>query len=114
MSQPLKSRGLRRVRFRIGPLSETVSTHLRVVVRRGRVQDVEDGLSHMPHVILNQARVHDFYLDVMRKSPTKLEPYYARRCPDLESAKYHANAMKQENVPGGCRERTEWRWQTNE
>ena len=39
------------------------------IVRSGRVQDVEDGLSEFPHVILNQARVHDFYLDVMRNSP---------------------------------------------
>jgi phenol 2-monooxygenase len=54
------------------------------IVRSGRVQDVEDGLSEFPHVVLNQARVHDFYLDVMRKSPTRLEPYYARRLIDLE------------------------------
>jgi phenol 2-monooxygenase len=54
------------------------------IVRSGRVQDVEDGLSEFPHVVLNQARVHDFYLDVMRKSPTQLEPYYARRLVDLE------------------------------
>ena len=49
------------------------------VVRSGWVQDVEDGLSELPHVVLNQARVHDFYLDVMRRSASKLEPYYARR-----------------------------------
>ena len=49
------------------------------IVRSGWVQDVEDGLSEFPHVVLNQARVHDFYLDVMRRSPAKLEPYYARR-----------------------------------
>ncbi len=49
------------------------------VVRSGWVQDVEDGLSEFPHVVLNQARVHDFYLDVMRKSATRLEPYYGRR-----------------------------------
>src|SRR6476660_843611 len=54
------------------------------IVRSGRVRDVEDGLSEMPHVILNQARVHDCYLDVMRKSPSKLEPYYSRRLLDLE------------------------------
>jgi phenol 2-monooxygenase len=54
------------------------------IVRSGRVQDVEDGLSEFPHVVLNQARVHDFYLDVMRKSPGRLEPYYARRLIDLE------------------------------
>ncbi|MGZ8309317.1 MAG: FAD-dependent monooxygenase, partial [Rhodoplanes sp.] len=53
------------------------------IVRSGRVQDVEDGLSEFPHVVLNQARVHDFYLDVMRKSPARLEPYYARRLLDL-------------------------------
>jgi phenol 2-monooxygenase (NADPH) len=54
------------------------------IIRSGRVQDVEDGLSEFPHVVLNQARVHDFYLDVMRKSPARLEPYYARRLTDLE------------------------------
>jgi phenol 2-monooxygenase len=54
------------------------------IVRSGRVQDVEDGLSEFPHVVLNQARVHDFYLDVMRKSPARLEPHYARRLLDLQ------------------------------
>jgi phenol 2-monooxygenase len=49
------------------------------IVRSGWVQDVEDGLSEFPHVVLNQARVHDFYLDVMRRSAAKLEPYYGRR-----------------------------------
>jgi phenol 2-monooxygenase len=53
------------------------------IVRSGRVQDVEDGLSEFPHVVLNQARVHDFFLDVMRRSPAKLEPYYARRVLDV-------------------------------
>jgi phenol 2-monooxygenase (NADPH) len=53
------------------------------IIRSGRVQDVEDGLSEMPHVVLNQARVHDFFLDVMRRSPTKSEPHYARRLLDL-------------------------------
>lgn len=46
------------------------------IARTGRVQDVEDGLSEMPHIVLNQARVHDMYLDVMRKSPSRLEPDY--------------------------------------
>ena len=54
------------------------------IVRSGRVQDVEDGLSEFPHVILNQARIHDGFLDVMRKSPAKLEPHYSRRLLDLE------------------------------
>jgi phenol 2-monooxygenase (NADPH) len=55
------------------------------IIRSGRVQDVEDGLSEFPHVILNQARVHDGFLDVMRRSPAKLEPYYARRVLDVQS-----------------------------
>ncbi|WP_441241497.1 FAD-binding monooxygenase [Tardiphaga sp. 768_D3_N2_1] len=56
------------------------------IVRSGRVQDTEDGLSEFPHVVLNQARVHDFYLDVMRKSPAALEPHYARRLLGLDIA----------------------------
>ena len=47
--------------------------------RHGRVQDTEDGLSEFPHVVLNQARVHDFFLEVMRNSASRLEPHYARR-----------------------------------
>jgi len=54
------------------------------IIRSGRVQDVEDGLSEFPHVILNQARIHDGFLDIMRKSPAKLEPYYSRRLLDLQ------------------------------
>ena len=42
------------------------------IVRHGRVQDTEDGLSEFPHVVLNQARVHDFYLEFMRHSPSRL------------------------------------------
>lgn len=56
------------------------------IVRSGRVQDVEDGLSEFPHVILNQARVHDFYLDVMRNGPAHIEPLYSRRLLDLNIA----------------------------
>jgi 2-polyprenyl-6-methoxyphenol hydroxylase-like FAD-dependent oxidoreductase len=53
------------------------------IVRHGRVQDTEDGLSEFPHVVLNQARVHDFYLERMRNSPSRLEPHYARRFLDV-------------------------------
>ena len=53
------------------------------IVRHGRVRDVEEGLSEFPHVVLNQARIHDFYLDVMRNSPTRLQPDYARRLLDV-------------------------------
>lgn len=53
------------------------------LTRHGRVQDTENGLSEFPHVILNQARVHDFYLDRMRHLPARLEPYYGWRLADL-------------------------------
>ena len=53
------------------------------IVRHGRVQDTEDGLSEFPHVVLNQARVHDFYLEGMRNAPARLEPHYARRVLDV-------------------------------
>lgn len=48
------------------------------ITRTGRIQDVEDGLSEQPHTILNQARVHDFFLEIMRNSPRRLEPDYNR------------------------------------
>ena len=51
--------------------------------RNDRIQDVEDGLSEMPHVILNQARVHDHYLDVMGNAERPLVPTYRRRFVDL-------------------------------
>ena len=46
------------------------------IVRTGRVQDVEDGLSEFPHVIVNQARMQEYLLDYMRRSPTRLAPDY--------------------------------------
>lgn len=48
------------------------------IVRSGRVQDVEDGLSEMPHVILNQARIHDRFLQVMHNGPHRMAPFYGR------------------------------------
>jgi 2-polyprenyl-6-methoxyphenol hydroxylase-like FAD-dependent oxidoreductase len=54
------------------------------IVRHGRVQDTEDGLSEFPHVILNQARVHDLYLETMRNALSRLEPHYGRRLVNVE------------------------------
>ena len=51
--------------------------------RSDRIQDVEDGLSEMPHVILNQARVHDFFLERMRNAERPIEPDYGRRLVEL-------------------------------
>ena len=46
------------------------------IVRTGRVHDTEDGLSEMPHVIVNQTRLQQYLLDYMRMSLTRLEPDY--------------------------------------
>ena len=53
------------------------------IVRSGRIRDTEEGLSEFPHLILNQARVHEFYLDLMRKSPARLTPHYGWRLLDV-------------------------------
>ncbi|MCP5198750.1 MAG: FAD-dependent monooxygenase [Gammaproteobacteria bacterium] len=53
------------------------------IARARVIQDVEDGLSEFPHVVLNQARVHDFYLDLMRHAATPVAPAYSRRLLDL-------------------------------
>ena len=46
------------------------------IVRTGRIQDVEDGLSEFPHLIVNQARLQQYLLDYIHKSPTRLVPDY--------------------------------------
>lgn len=53
------------------------------LTRADRIQDVEDDLSEMPHVILNQARVHDFYLEHMGHSRSRLQPDYSRELVSL-------------------------------
>lgn len=58
--------------------------HRERIIRSDRIQDTEDGLSEFPHVIMNQARVHDFFLEVMANSASRLEPDYNRRFVDLE------------------------------
>jgi phenol 2-monooxygenase (NADPH) len=53
------------------------------LARAARVQDVPDGSSEMPHVLINQARVHDMFLDLMRNSPSRLEPDYGLKVVSL-------------------------------
>ncbi|WP_150459980.1 FAD-binding monooxygenase [Nesterenkonia ebinurensis] len=56
------------------------------IVRSGRVQDVAEGLSEFPHVIVNQARMQEYLLEHMRSSPTRLEPAYGLELVDLDIA----------------------------
>lgn len=72
--------------------------------RAARVQDVPDGISEMPHVLINQARVHDMFLDVMRKSPSRLEPDYGLKVKDLvvdpTATEYPVTVMLEHTAPG--------------
>ncbi|WP_180132451.1 FAD-dependent monooxygenase [Rhodoferax sp. BLA1] len=72
--------------------------------RVARVQDVPDGTSEMPHVLINQARVHDMFLDVMRRAPTRLEPDYGLKVVDLvidpNAAEYPVTVTLAHTVPG--------------
>ncbi len=72
--------------------------------RVARVQDVPDGISEMPHVLINQARVHDMFLDVMRNAPTRLEPTYGMKVQTLvidpTAAEYPVTVTLEHTAPG--------------
>jgi len=73
------------------------------IVRSGRIQDTEDGLSEFPHVIVNQARVHDYLLGVMRESSTRLVPHYNLHVSKVEvadSGDYPVTVTLQRMEPG--------------
>lgn len=63
------------------------------IERNGIVQDTEDGLSEFPHVILNQARVHDRYLEHMRNSPSQMEVDYSRSVVSVTPSKNDGSAV---------------------
>ncbi len=54
------------------------------IARADRIDDVEDDLSEMPHTVLSQARIHDFFLEEMRNSPRRLVPDYNLRLASLQ------------------------------
>ena len=54
------------------------------ITRTGRVQDTETGLSEFPHVIVNQARLQEYLLDLMRRSAQRLEPDYGIEVADVK------------------------------
>lgn len=72
--------------------------------RVGRVQDVADGLSEMPHVLINQARIHDMFLEIMRNSPNRLEPVYGTRVDkltvDTDAEQYPVTVTLTRTAPG--------------
>src|SRR5574343_393486 len=54
------------------------------IKRVGRVQDVADDSSEMPHILINQARLHELFLEVMKNSPSRLEPDYSWEIVDVK------------------------------
>jgi phenol 2-monooxygenase (NADPH) len=54
------------------------------ITRTGRVQDVEDGLSEFPHVIVNQARMLAYLRDHMERAAGRLAPFYGLHASDVE------------------------------
>jgi phenol 2-monooxygenase len=54
------------------------------IKRVGRVQDVADDSSEMPHILINQARLHELFLEVMKNAPSRLEPDYGWEVLDVQ------------------------------
>jgi phenol 2-monooxygenase len=53
------------------------------ITRTGRIQDVEEGLSEFPHVIVNQARMLAHLRDAMERSASRLRPHYGLQASGL-------------------------------
>ncbi|MBO1269565.1 FAD-binding monooxygenase [Arthrobacter cavernae] len=56
------------------------------IVRGGRAKDDETGISEFKHLIVNQARVLDYFAEVAANSPTRLVPDYGWDFQTLEVA----------------------------
>ena len=53
------------------------------IIRTGRPKDDETGVSEFPHLIVNQARVLDYFAQFARQSPARIEPDYGIEFVDL-------------------------------
>jgi len=56
------------------------------IIRTARTTDDPTGISEFPHLIVNQARVLDYFAEVMAGSPTRMVPDYGWDFVDLEVA----------------------------
>ncbi len=54
------------------------------IVRSGRALDDATGVSEFPHLIVNQARVLDYFARFMANSPARMKPDYGYEFVDLE------------------------------
>ncbi|WP_066906576.1 FAD-binding monooxygenase [Millisia brevis] len=56
------------------------------IVRAARTPDDPTGISEFPHLIVNQARVLDYFAEVMAAAPTRMRPDYGYEFVGLEVA----------------------------
>ncbi|GAA4430954.1 FAD-dependent monooxygenase [Georgenia halophila] len=56
------------------------------IVRAARTLDDENGISEFPHLIVNQARVLDYFAEVAAHGPARITPDYGYEFADLEVA----------------------------
>lgn len=54
------------------------------IARTDKKEDGRGRFSHFPHVVLNQARVHDFLLETMSKGPAGISPHYGLSFQSME------------------------------
>ncbi|KHL01443.1 FAD-binding monooxygenase [Sinomonas humi] len=54
------------------------------IIRGGRAVDDEMGISEFPHLIVNQARVLDYFAEFMANSPSRMKPDYGYEFRGLE------------------------------
>jgi phenol 2-monooxygenase len=56
------------------------------IIRTARAVDDEMGISEFPHLIVNQARVLDYFAEYMANAPTRMTPDYGYEFQGLEVA----------------------------
>jgi phenol 2-monooxygenase (NADPH) len=71
------------------------------IVRSGRAPDTDAELSEFPHVILNQARVLEHLLGVMRRSAHRLSPDYGVTFVGFEYERHAIHPLKVHLTRGG-------------
>ena len=54
------------------------------IVRASMPADDPNGISEFPHIIVNQARVQDYFAEAMANAPTRMRPDYGLELLDLE------------------------------
>ncbi|MFC3300618.1 3-hydroxybenzoate 4-monooxygenase [Arthrobacter agilis] len=59
------------------------------IIRTARPEDDPAGISEFPHLIVNQARVLDYFAEFMKNAPTRMEPDYGFEFVGLEVDDHH-------------------------